>query len=55
MSDEKKMTRAELEEAINRVALKLSNKSWCKSVSKHWLGANVVRIGRLRAELRRRG
>lgn len=55
MSDEKKMSKEELVEAIDRIALRLSNRSWCRSVSKHWLGAMVVRIGRLREELRSRG
>jgi len=55
MSDEKKMSREELVEAIDRIALRLSNRHWVKSVSKHWLGAMVVRIARLREELRRRG
>jgi len=48
MSDEKKMSREELVEAIDRIALRLSNRHWVKSVSKHWLGAMVVRIARLR-------
>ena len=55
MADEKKMSREELVEAIDRIALRLSNRQWVKSVSKHWLGASVVRIARLREELRRRG
>ena len=55
MADEKKMSREELVGAIDRIALRLSNKHWVRSVSKHWLGASVVRIARLREELRRRG
>ena len=55
MADEKKMSREELVEAIDRIALRLSNRQWLKSASKHWTGVMVVRIGRLRAELRRRG
>ena len=55
MSDEKKMSREELIEAIDRIALRLSSRNWVKSVSNHWVGAMVVRLGRLRAELRRRG
>jgi len=54
MADMKKMSKAELEQAINTIALRLSSRAWVKSVSKHWHGANVVRIGRLRAELSRR-
>lgn len=55
MSDAEKMSKEELVRAIDRIALKLSNRQWIKSVSKHWLGANVVRIARLREELRSRG
>lgn len=55
MADEKKMSKEELVRAIDRIALRLSNRQWVRSVSKHWLGASVVRIARLREELRRRG
>ena len=55
MVDKKKMSKAELVEAIDRIALRLSNRAWCRSVSSKWHGAQIVRIARLRTELRRRG
>ena len=55
MVNKKKMSKAELVEAIDRIALRLSSPAWVKSVSKHWHGVMIVRIARLRVELRGRG
>ena len=55
MADEKKMSREELVGAIDRIALRLSNRAWYMSVSKAWHRAQIVRIAQLRTELRRRG
>lgn len=55
MVNKKKMSKAELVEAIDRIALRLDNDAWCRSVSKHWHGVMIVRIARLRVELRGRG
>ena len=55
MVDQKKMSKAELVEAIDRIALRLSNRAWYMSVSKKWHQAQIVRIARLRVELRGRG
>jgi len=55
MVDKKKMSKAELVEAIDRIALRLSNRAWYMSVSKQWHRAQIVRIAQLRTELRRRG
>ena len=54
MADMAKMSKAELEQAISTIALRLSSRAWVKSVSKHWHGANLVRLSRLKLELSRR-
>ena len=52
--NEKKLTKEELIKAIEGYQKVLDNPSMVKTLSKFMLGAYVVRLGRLNAELKRR-
>ena len=52
--NEKKLTKKELIEAIEGYEKVIANKSMVKTLSKFMLGAYIVRLGRLNAELKRR-
>ncbi len=52
--NEKKLTKKELIEAIEGFEKILNNKAMIKTLSKFMLGAYIVRLGRLNAELKRR-
>ena len=53
--NEKKLNKKELIEAIESYERMIRNKSMMKTFTKHMRGAFVVRLGRLNAELKRRG
>ena len=52
--NEKKLTKKELIKAIEGYQKVLDNPSMVKTLSKFMLGAYIVRLGRLNAELKRR-
>jgi hypothetical protein len=52
--NEKKLTKKELIEAIKGYENVLSSPAMIKTLSKFMLGAYIVRLGRLNAELKRR-
>jgi len=52
--NEKKLTKKELIKAIEGYQKVLDNPSMVKTLTRHMLGAYVVRLGRLNAELKRR-
>ena len=53
--NEKKLNKKELLEAIKSYEKMIRNDSLMKTFTKHMRGAFVVRLGRLNAELKRRG
>jgi len=52
--NEKKLTKQELIKAIEGYENLINNKALVKTLSKFMLGAYIVRLGRLNAELKRR-
>lgn len=52
--NEKKLTKQELIKAIEGYEKVINNPAMVKTLTRHMLGAYVVRLGRLNAELKRR-
>jgi len=50
-----KMNKEQLIENIQKAENLLNNKRWKKQQTKFWLGVYVVHLGKLRAELKKRG
>jgi len=55
MSKINKMSKTDLIKNIEKAENLLNNKRWVKQQTKFWLGVFVVHLGKLQAELKRRG